>query len=145
MSNKVLHNLSRMRKGTRKSKRQTMMKSTRKAIGRSTRKVIMKVMEVSKRVSKMMSKMISKRVSKRVSKTKSKRHTKRHTKHHMKRKAMRGGDYETSIVDDELELVPILKEDSKDLSVSVPGFGTIDMKAYRQYMEDLDRRGPRQM
>jgi hypothetical protein len=58
---------------------------------------------------------------------------------------MKGGDYETSIVDAELELVPILADDSKDLSVSVPGFGTIGMKAYRQYMQDLDTRGPRQM
>jgi hypothetical protein len=58
---------------------------------------------------------------------------------------MKGGDYETSIVDDELELMPILKEDSKDLSVSVPGFGTVGMKAYRQYMQDLDTRGSAQM
>jgi hypothetical protein len=62
-----------------------------------------------------------------------------------KRRTMKGGDYETSIVNDEVELVPILKEDSKDLSVSVPGFGTIGMKAYRQYMQDLDTRGSAQM
>jgi hypothetical protein len=58
---------------------------------------------------------------------------------------MRGGDYETSITPNEVELIPTLDEDSKDLSVSVPGFGTISMKEYHQYMEDLDRRGPRQM
>jgi hypothetical protein len=58
---------------------------------------------------------------------------------------MKGGDYETSIVDGELELVPILAEDNPELSVSVPGFGTVGMKAYRQYMQDLDTRGSAQM
>ena len=57
---------------------------------------------------------------------------------------MKGGDYEKS-VDDELELIPILPEKSEELSVSVPGFGTIGMKEYRQYMQDLDTRGSRQM
>ena len=87
------------------------------------------------------SKSKSKRNTKR--NTKSKRQAKRHTK--SKRCAMKGGDYETSIVDGELELVPILADDSKDLSVSVPGFGTVGMKAYRQYMQDLDTRGSAQM
>ena len=58
---------------------------------------------------------------------------------------MRGGNYETSVIERKLELMPILPEDSKDLSVSVPGFGTIGMKAYRKYMEDLDRNGSSQM
>ena len=87
----------------------------------------------------------SKRHTKRNTKrnTKSKRQAKRHTQ--SKRCAMKGGDYETSIVDGELELVPILAEDSPELSVSVPGFGTVGMKAYRQYMQDLDTRGSAQM
>ena len=59
-------------------------------------------------------------------------------------KRLRGGDYEKS-VDDELELIPILPEKSEELSVSVPGFGTVGMKEYRQYMQDLDTRGSRQM
>jgi len=41
--------------------------------------------------------------------------------------------------------MPILQEDSKDLSVSIPGVGTVGMKAYRQYMQDLDTRGSSQM
>jgi hypothetical protein len=57
---------------------------------------------------------------------------------------MKGGNYEKSVVD-ELELIPILPEKSEDLSVSVPGFGTVGMKAYRQYMQDLDTRGSAQM
>jgi len=60
------------------------------------------------------------------------------------RRTMKGGDYKKSVVD-QLELIPVLPEKSKDLSVSIPGFGTVDMKAYRQYMQDLDTRGPSQM
>ena len=62
-----------------------------------------------------------------------------------KRRAMKGGDYGTSVIKREVELIPTLAEDSKALSVSIPGFGTVDMKEYHEYMEDLDRRGPRQM
>jgi len=58
---------------------------------------------------------------------------------------MRGGNYETSVIKGKLELMPILQEDSKDLSVSIPGVGTVGMKAYRQYMQDLDTRGSSQM
>ena len=61
-----------------------------------------------------------------------------------RRRTMKGGDYKKSVVD-QLELIPVLPEKSKDLSVSIPGFGTVDMKAYRQYMQDLDTRGPSQM
>jgi hypothetical protein len=59
-------------------------------------------------------------------------------------KRLRGGDYKESVVE-ELELIPILPENSEDLSVSIPGFGTVGMKAYRQYMQDLDTRGSAQM
>lgn len=146
MSNKVLNNLSRMRKGIRKGTR----KGTRKGIRKGARKMIMKVKELTKRMSKMVSKTVSTLMTKSKRHTKSKRMSKRHTKSKRKskrhtRRAMRGGDYETSITSDEVELIPTLKEDSKDLSVSIPGFGTVGMKAYHQYMEDLDRRGPRQM
>jgi hypothetical protein len=104
----------------RKSKRKAMRNVTRKAMRNVTRKAMRNV----KSVRKVMRKVKTRRA---------------------KHRTMKGGDYETSIVDDELELVPILADDSKDLSVSVPGFGTVGMKAYRQYMQDLDTRGSAQM
>jgi hypothetical protein len=121
MSNKVLNNLifSRMQK------RKAMTKSMRQATTKSMRKVTRKV--------------------KRQGMTKSKRKVARKVKtRRAKRRTMKGGDYKKSVVD-QLELIPVLPEKSKDLSVSIPGFGTVDMKAYRQYMQDLDTRGPSQM
>ena len=77
--------------------------------------------------------------------TKSKRKVTRKVKtRRTKRHVMRGGDYKISIVD-EVDLVPIMNKKSKDLSVSVPGFGTISMEEYHEYMEDLDRNGSAQM
>jgi len=96
----------------------------RKAMRKEMRNVTRKAMRNVKSVRKVMRKVKTRRA---------------------KHRTMKGGDYEKSIVDDELELVPILADDSKDLSVSVPGFGTVGMKAYRQYMQDLDTRGSAQM
>ena len=94
----------------------------RKSIMKSMRNAMRKVKSVTKSV------------------TKSKRKVTRRTKRHV----MRGGDYKISIVD-EVDLVPIMNKKSKDLSVSVPGFGTISMEEYHEYMEDLDRHGSAQM
>ena len=116
----------------------------RKSIMKSMRNAMRKVKSVTKSLTKSLTKSkrkVTRKVTRKVL-TKSKRKVKTRR---AKRHAMKGGDYETSIVDDELELVPILADDSKDLSVSVPGFGTVGMKEYRQYMQDLDTRGPRQM
>ena len=95
----------------------------RKSIMKSMRNAMRKVKSVTKSV------------------TKSKRKVTRRAK----RRTMKGGNYETSITSKAVELIPTLKEDSKDLSVSVPGFGTISMEEYQQYMEDRDRNGVRQM
>ena len=103
-----------------------MTKSMRKSMRKAVRNTMRKVKSVTKSLTKSL--------------TKSKRKVKTR-----RAKRLRGGDYETSIVDAELELVPILADDSKDLSVSVPGFGTVGMKEYRQYMQDLDSRGSAQM
>ena len=77
--------------------------------------------------------------------TKSVTKSKRKVTRRAKRRTMKGGNYETSITSKAVELIPTLKEDSKDLSVSVPGFGTISMEEYHEYMEDLDRNGSAQM
>lgn len=105
-----------------------------KSLMKSMRNAMRKVKSVTKSLTKSLTKSkrkVTRKVTRKVKTRRSKR--------------LRGGDYETSIVDDELELVPILADDSKDLSVSVPGFGTISMKEYRQYMQDLDTRGSAQM
>ena len=109
-----------------------MMKSMRKTIRKSAQKA------------KSMGKVIMKLTRKAV--TKLTRKVKRRVKHVKTRRAkrLRGGDYKESVVD-ELELIPILPENSEELSVSIPGFGTVGMKAYRQYMQDLDTRGSAQM
>jgi hypothetical protein len=109
-----------------------MMKSMRKAITKSMRNAMRTVKSLTKSATKSVRK-VTRKVARKVKTRRSKRH------------AMKGGDYETSIVRNKLELVPILADESPELSVSVPGFGTIGMKAYRQYMQDLDTRGPRQM
>jgi hypothetical protein len=108
------------------------MKSMRKAITKSMRNAMRTVKSLTKSATKSVRK-VTRKVARKVKTRRSKRH------------AMKGGDYETSIVRNKLELVPILADESPELSVSVPGFGTIGMKAYRQYMQDLDTRGPRQM
>ena len=101
----------------------TRRKAMRKSIMKSMRNAMRKVKSVTKSV------------------TKSKRKVTRRAK----RRTMKGGNYETSITSKAVELIPTLKEDSKDLSVSVPGFGTISMEEYHEYMEDLDRNGSAQM
>ena len=111
-------------------KRKGMRKSMRKSMRNTMRNTMRKAKSLTKSVRKVMRK-VTRKVARKVKTCRAKR--------------LRGGDYETSIVDDELELVPILADDSKDLSVSVPGFGTVGMKAYRQYMQDLDTRGSAQM
>ena len=80
------------RKGMRKSMRKSMRTTMRKAksLTKSKRKVTRKV---------------TRKVARKVKTRRAKR--------------LRGGDYETSIVDDELELVPILADDSKDLSDAI--------------------------
>ena len=120
-----------MRKAITKSKRKAMMKSMRKAMTKSAQK--------AKLMGKAIMKLTRKAVTKLTRKVKRRVKTRR-----AKRRVMKGGDYKEHVVDT-LELTPILAEDSPELSVSVPGFGTIGMKAYRQYMKDLDTRGPRQM
>ena len=134
MSNKVLNNLifSRMRKA--KSKRKGMSKSMRNTMRNTMRKVKSLTKSLTKSVRKVVTK--SKRKVARKVTQKVTRRAKRHT--------MRGGDFKEHVVDT-LERIPILPENSEDLSVSVPGFGTISMKEYRQYMQDLDTRGTRQM
>ena len=118
----------------------------RKSIMKSMRNAMRKVKSVTKSVTKSLTKSLTKskrKVTRKVTRkvlTKSKRKVKTR-----RAKRLRGGEYETSMVDAELELVPILADDSKDLSVSVPGFGTVGMKEYRQYMQDLDSRGSAQM
>lgn len=62
-----------------------------------------------------------------------------------KRRTMKGGDYGTSVIYSKVDNIPILNKNSKDLSVSIPGFGTVGMEAYQEYMEDRDRRGSAQM
>jgi hypothetical protein len=111
------------------TKRKAMMKSMRNAMTKSAQK--------AKSMGKVLMKLTRKAVTKLTRKVKRKVKTRR-------AKRLRGGDYKEHVVDT-LELTPILAEDSPELSVSVPGFGTIGMKAYRQYMKDLDTRGPRQM
>jgi len=108
----------------------------RKAMTKSMRNAMRTVKSLTKSLTKSATKSVRK-VTRKVARKVKTRRSKRH--------AMKGGDYETSIVRNKLELVPILADESPELSVSVPGFGTIGMKAYRQYMQDLDTRGPRQM
>ena len=114
-----------------------------KSIMKSMRNAMRKVKSVTKSVTKSLRKVVTKSVtkSKRKVLTKSKRKVTRRAK----RRTMKGGNYETSITSKAVELIPTLKEDSKDLSVSVPGFGTISMEEYHEYMEDLDRNGSAQM
>lgn len=120
-------------------KRKAMRKGTRKSMRKAMRNTMRKVKSLTKSVMKSVRKVTRKVL------TKSKRKVTRKVTRRAKRHAMKGGDYETSITSKAVELIPTLKEDSKDLSVSVPGFGTISMKEYRQYMQDLDTRGSAQM
>jgi hypothetical protein len=63
----------------------------------------------------------------------------------MRRHRTKGGDYEKSVTSSTYDTVPILNEDSDDLSVTVPGFGVMGMKEFKRYMEDRDRNGSSQM
>ena len=110
----------------------TMRKAMTKSIMKSMRNAMRKVKSVTKSVTKSVRK-VTRKVARKVKTRRAKRRT------------MKGGNYETSITSKAVELIPTLKEDSKDLSVSVPGFGTISMEEYHEYMEDLDRNGSAQM
>jgi len=55
---------------------------------------------------------------------------------------VRGGDYIDPIVDTYLD-TPVLDEKSEKLSVTIPGFGIMGLKAFKQYEEDRDRNGYR--
>jgi hypothetical protein len=137
MSNKVLNNLifSRMQKRKAMTKRKAMMKAMRKTITKSAQKAESMGKAIIKLTRKAVTK-LTRKVKRRVKHVKTRR---------AKRRAMKGGDYGTSVIKRKVELIPTLAEDSKDLSVSVPGFGTISMEEYHEYMEDLDRRGSAQM
>ena len=39
--------------------------------------------------------------------------------------------------------IPVLDEDSDELTVTVPGFGVMSLRAFKQYQEDRDRNGYR--
>ena len=65
--------------------------------------------------------------------------------HSMRRHRTKGGDYGKSVTSSTYDTVPILNEDSDDLSVTVPGFGVMGMKEFKRYMEDRDRNGSSQM
>jgi hypothetical protein len=119
----------------RKAKRKAMMKSMRKAITKSAQKAESMGKAIMKLTRKAVTK-LTRKVKRRVKHVKTRR---------AKCRAMKGGDYGKSIIEKDVELIPTLAEDSKDLSVSVPGFGTISMEEYHEYMEDLDRNGSAQM
>ena len=74
-------------------------------------------------------------------------HTRRNKRsHHNKRRHhIKGGDYGKSVTSSTYDSVPILNEDSDDLSVTIPGFGVMGMKEFKRYMEDRDRNGSSQM
>ena len=75
---------------------------------------------------------------------KQKRKTNKRKKRKQRRKTYRrhGGDYTMAIKDTFMD-IPVLDEDSDELTVTVPGFGVMSLRAFKQYQEDRDRNGYR--